>query len=158
MAKAGYSAPTLADVALVGGTPKSVIGVLAPASFGVDLTGFEIGLLGNTSGQVPGRVELCYATFATNPPGTNSTPVTTPQTYGRVITPGFTAAYDWTAGNEPTVLTVLQVWPLATTAGLVIYNFPADKSYDSDVADGFVLRITSPNAVNVRATLHFERC
>jgi hypothetical protein len=101
-------------------------------------------------------VELCYATFATNPPGTNSVTVATPQTYGRVMVAGFTAAYDWSA--EPTVLTVLQVWPLATTAGLVIYDFPEGKTYDSDVADGFVLRITSPNAVNVRATLHFERC
>lgn len=156
MAKTGYSAPSLADVALVGATPKSVVGVLAPASFGVDLTGFEIGLLGNTSGQVPGRIELCYATFASNPPGTNSVTVAPPQTYGRTIAAGFTAAYDWSA--EPTVLTVLQVWPLATTAGLVIYNFPADKGYDSDVSDGFVLRVTSPNAVNVRATLHFERC
>jgi hypothetical protein len=156
MSKTGYSAITAADVALVGATPKSVIGVLAPASFGVDLTGFEIGLLGNTSGQVPGRVELCYATFATNPPGTNSTSVTPLQTYGRVITPGFTAAYDWSA--EPTVLSALQVWPLATTAGLVIYDFPESKSYDSDVSDGFVIRVTSPNAVNVRATLHFERC
>lgn len=156
MSKAGYSAATLADVALAAATPKSVVGVLAPASFGVDLTGFEIGLLGNTSGQVPGRVELCYATFATNPPGTNSITVAPVQTYGRTIVAGFTAAYDWSA--EPTVLTVLQVWPLATTAGLVIYDFPDGKSYDSDVSDGFVLRVTSPNIVNVRATLHFERC
>lgn len=158
MAKAGYSASTLADVALVAATPKSVVGVLAPAQFGVDLTAFEIGLLGNTSGQVPGRVELCYATFATNPPGTQSVSVTPVQTYGRTISPGFTAAYDWNAGNEPTVLTVLQVWPLATTAGLVLYQFPENKSYDSDVSDGFVIRVTSPNNVNVRATLHFERC
>lgn len=156
MSKAGYSASTLADVALVAATPKSVVGVLAPAQFGVDLTAFEIGLLGNTSGQVPGRVELCYCTFATNPPGTNSQSATVQQTYGRVIAPGFTAAYDWSA--EPTALTILQVWPLATTAGVVLYQFQENKSYDSDVSDGFVIRVTSPNIVNVRATLHFERC
>lgn len=153
MAKAGYSAVTQADVALVAGTPKTVLGVLAPATFGTDLTSFEIGLLGNTAGQVPGRVELCYATFATNPPGTNSTSATVQQTYGRVIAAGFTAAYDWSV--EPTVLSVLQVWPLAVTGGLVIYDLPV--SYDSDVADGFVLRVTSPNIVNVRASLHIER-
>jgi hypothetical protein len=156
MAKAGYSAVTQADVALAAATAKSVLGVRAPNSFGVDLTGFEIGLLGNTSGQVPGRVELCYATFATNAPGTNSTAATVQQTYGRIITAGFTAAYDWSA--EPTVLSVLQAWPLATTAGLVIYDFAEGRSYDSDVSQGFVIRVTSPNIVNVRATLHFERC
>lgn len=156
MSKAGYSAVTQADVALVGATPKSVVGVRGTATFGVDLQGFEIGLLGNTSGQVPGRIELCYATFATNPPGTNSNSATVQQTYGRVIAPGFTAAYDWSA--EPTVLSILQTWPLATTAGLVIYDFPQGKTYDSDLSQGFVFRLTSPNAVNVRATLHFERC
>lgn len=156
MARTGYSAVTQADVALAAATPKSVLGVLAPAAFGVDLTKFRIGLLGNTSGQVPARVELCYATFATNSPGTNSNLATVRQVFGRAIVAGFTAAYDWSA--EPTALSVIESWPIPTTGGLVIYDFPEGQTPDTDVDDGFVLRVTCPTIVNVRASLYFGRC
>lgn len=156
MAKAGYSATTQADVALVAGTPKSVIGVSAPATFGIDLTKYRISFLGTTAGAVPGLVELCAATFATNPPGTNSTSATVQQDYGRTITPGFTAAYNWTA--EPTVLTVIDSWDITPTGGLVLYDYPLGTTPDNAVSTGFVIRCTFAAIVNVRGTLHFERC
>jgi hypothetical protein len=156
MSKAGYSATTQADVALAAATAKSVIGVSAPATFGVDLTKFRIGFAGITAGAVPGLVELCAATFATNAPGTASTSATVQQDYGRSITAGFTAAYNWT--TEPTVLTVLDSWVLTPTGGLVIYDYPLGTSPDNAVSTGFVLRCTFAAIVNLRATLHFERC
>lgn len=156
MARAGYTAVTEADVALAAATPKSILGVKSPGQFGVNLTGLHIGFRGTTSGQVPPLVELCYCTFATNAPGTNSITATVKQIYGRVITPGFTAAYDWSA--EPTVITVLENLTLLTTGGLAIYDFVEGREYDTPVNDGFVVRVTSANIVNVRASLHFERC
>ena len=156
MAKAGYSATTQADVALAAATAKSVIGVSAPATFGIDLTKYRIGFTGTTAGAVPGLVELCAATFATNAPGTNSTSATVQQDYGRPITAGFTAAYNWT--TEPTVLTVLESWPVTPTGGLVIYDYPLGTSPDNAVSTGFVIRCTFAAIVNLRATLHFERC
>src|SRR6185436_2243255 len=137
MAKAGYSAVTQADVALAAATAKSVIGVTAPAQFGVDLTKWRIGFAGITAGAVPGLVEICAATFATNPPGTNSTSATVQQDYGRSITAGFTAAYNWT--TEPTVLTVIDEFVLTPTGGVVIYDYPLGTSPDCDVSNGFVL-------------------
>lgn len=156
MAKAGYSATTQADVALAAATAKSVIGVTAPAQFGVDLTKFRIGFTGITAGAVPGLIEVCAATFATNAPGTNSTSATVQQDYGRSITAGFTAAYNWT--TEPTVLTVIDSWPLTPTGGLVLYDYPLGTSPDNAVSAGFVIRCTFAAIVNLRATLHFERC
>ncbi len=156
MSKAGYSATTQADVALAAATAKSVIGVTAPATFGIDLTKFRIGFAGITAGAVPGLIELCAATFATNAPGTNSTSATVQQDYGRAITAGFTAAYNWT--TEPTVLTVIDSWLLTPTGGLVIYDYPLGTSPDNAVSTGFVLRCTFAAIVNLRATLHFERC
>jgi hypothetical protein len=155
MSKAGYSAPSAAAVALAAATAKSVIGVAAPAQFGVDLTKFRVSFDGATSTAVPVSVELCYATFATNGPGTNSTSITPQQVYGRAITAGFTAASNWT--TEPTVLTVVDAWTLPAFNGTAIYDFPFATSPDAAVSQGFVIRCTAAAIVNVRASLWFER-
>lgn len=156
MSKAGYTAPAAAGAALTAATAKSVIGVAAPAQFGVDLTKMRISFDGATSTAVPVRVELCQATFATNGPGTNSTSITPVQVYGRSITAGFTAAANWTA--EPTVLTVIDAWTLAAYGGLVVYDIPFATTPDSAVSTGFVVRCTAPAAVNATGSLWFERC
>ncbi len=156
MAKAGYTTSTEAAVALVAATAKSILGVTGPAQFGVDLKKLRIGFDGVTASAVPVLVELCYATFATNPPGTSSTATTVDQVYGRAITAGFTAAKNWTA--EPTVLTAIDEWTLTPNGGLVIYDFPLGDTPDSAVSQGFVIRCNAPAAVNVRGSLWFERC
>lgn len=155
MAKAGYVAATGTNVSLAATTAKSLIGVAAPSTFGVDLKKFRIGFNGITAGDTPVLVELCYATFATNAPGTNSTSVTVQQCYGRPITAGFTAARNWT--TEPTVLTVLDEWPLTPAGGLVIYDFPLGDTPDSAVSQGFVIRCTAGAAVTARAAIWMER-
>lgn len=151
MAKAGYTATTGADVALTAATAKSVLGVLAPSTFGGDLTYVAVGIDTATSLLI----ELCAATFATNAPGTNSTSVTMQQAYGRSVTVGFTAARTWTA--EPTVLTVLEEWRF-TSGATGIVPLPLGTSYDCAVSTGFVLRFTAVGACNARATMKLERC
>lgn len=158
MAKAGYKASTEGYVALSAAATKTVLGVVAPAQFGVDLKKIRIGFNGTSATAEPVRVELCYATFATNAPGTNSTSVTVTQGYGRSITAGFTAAKNWTA--EPTVLTVLDEWPLTPAGGLVIYDFPLGDTPDSAVSQGFAIRCITVTGVSpsLLASLQFERC
>lgn len=155
MSKTGYSVVSTGAVALAAATAKSVIGIRGNAAFGVDLRRFELGFDGVVASAVPVAVELCYATFATNPPGTNSTSRTPAQVYGRVATHGFTAASNWTV--EPTVLTVLDEFLLTPNGGLIVVEFSPDKSYDSAFSEGFVLRCTAPAIVNLRATLQVER-
>lgn len=156
MAKAGYSAPVGAAVALSAGVAKTVVGVLAPAQFGVDWTKYRIGFDGVTASAVPVLVELCTCTFATNAPGTNSTTITIAQDYGRAVTAGFTAAYNWTA--EPTVVAAFDRFTLTPNGGLVIYDWPLGTSPDNDVSKGFCIRLTAPAAVNMNGCMWFERC
>lgn len=156
MSKAGYSAPSAAVVALSATVAKTVIGVLAPAQFGVDLTKLRLGFDGVTASAVPVQIEICQATFATNPPGTASTTITPVQVYGRAITAGFTAASNWT--TEPTVLVVADAWSLTPNGGTLVYDFPFPGTFDSAVSVGFAIRLTAPAAVNVRPTIFFERC
>jgi hypothetical protein len=156
MAKSGYSAVTGGAVALSAATAKSIIGVKSHANFGLDLKKVRVGFDGTTASATPVLVELCYATFASNSPGTNSTSVTPAQVYGRSIAVGATAAKNWT--TEPTVLTVLEEWLVTPNGGLLIYDLPLGDTPDCAVSEGFVLRCTAPAAVNVRGGLVYERC
>lgn len=153
--KTGYSCTTEGAVALAAATAKSVIGVKGNAAFGVDLLGFKLGFDGVTSSAVPVLIEVCYATFATNSPGTNSTSNTIRTNYGRSVASGVTGAKNWSA--EPTVLTAIEEFLLTPNGGLVLVNLPRDRTPDSAFGEGFVLRCTAPAIVNLRASLDFER-
>jgi hypothetical protein len=103
----GYTVETNGAVFLSASTARSVLGVSASSSSGIDLrklrVGFEAGPF-----NVPALVQLCYATFSANPPGTNSASVGINQVYGRTIAAtGLSAAASWTV--EPQVLTTLDV-------------------------------------------------
>lgn len=155
MAKANYAAPAAAAVALVAATAKTGWGVLAPAQFGVDLQGFSFAFDGVTATAVPVKIELCKATFATNPPGTASTSITVQQESGPVITAGFTSASAWT--TEPTVLTPIWIWQLDPNKGTQVTDRPPDRTWDNVVSQGYALRFTAPAAVNVWPTGFFGR-
>lgn len=154
MAKQGYSAVATAVVASTTAA-KTIIGVKSNAAFGIDLRKIAIGFDGVTAANAPVLVELVYATFATNAPGTNSTSVTPAQTYGRVIASGVTAAVNWTA--EPTVLTVLKQYLLTPNGGLVIEEFAPDHGFDTALGEGLAIRVTAAVTVGVRATMEWER-
>lgn len=156
MGKAGYSAVTGGAVALSAATAKSVLGIKAHANFGLDLKKIRVGFDGVTASAVPVLIELCYSTFGANSPGTNSTSVTPLQVYGRALTVGATAGKTWT--TEPTTLTVLDEWLITPNGGAVLYDWPLGDTPDCALSEGWVLRMTAPAVVNVRAAMWFERC
>lgn len=153
--KVGYTTSTEGAVALAAGVAKTILGVRGNAAFGVDWIGYRVGFDGVTASAVPVLVELCYITFATNPPGTNSTASTIDTIYGRVVASGFTAAKNWAA--EPTVVTAFDEFLLTPNGGLIIKDFPRDRTPDSAFNEGFGIRLTAPAIVNVRGTMLFER-
>lgn len=154
--KAGYMASTEGAVALSAATAKTILGVVAPATFGLDLKKFRVAFDGVTASAVPVLIELCYSTFATNSPGTNSTAITERQVYGRSIAIGAVAAKTWT--TEPTVLTVIEEFLLTPNGGVIFYDYPLGDTPDSAVSEGFAIRCTAPATVNVRATIWWEKC
>lgn len=150
MAKSGYSAATGAAVA-TGTALKTILSVIAPATFGCDLKKVHFGFDGVTASAVPVLVELWRAT--TDGTGTGGA---VNQGYGRAITPGFTTKYNYTA--EPTTLTLIESWLLTPTGGTLMYDWPLGDTPDCDVSNLFALRTTAPATVNMRATMWFERC
>lgn len=160
MAKAGYNITTEGAVACVANTPKTILGWKSNVAFGLDLQGFSLSFDGVDATQVPVLVELLYATFATNAPGTNSTSVTPRQEYGRVLTHGTTAAKTWT--TEPTVLTATHVhFLLDPNKPFTTDDRPLGSTFDTALGEGFALRITVPAGgatVNARSSMWAERC
>jgi hypothetical protein len=157
MAKAGYTCATLAAVALAAATAKTVLCVIAPAQFGIDLKKLKVGFDGVTASAIPVLCELMTSTLATNStPNTNNTTSPPVQVYGRSITAGFTGFYGST--SEPTVLTAFDSFLLTPNGGALFYDIPLGDTPDTAVSNGIVLRCTAPAIVNVRASMWFERC
>lgn len=153
MPKAGYTAKTEGEVALSAATAKTILAVIAPAQFGIDLRSVEIAFDGVTAANEPVLVEIVSSTQAGA--GT-STSATVNQVYGRAITAGFTAARNYTA--EPTVLTAIDEFSLTPNGGLIIRDWPLGEGFDQDVSKALGIRCTAPQTVSVRATMKFERC
>jgi hypothetical protein len=153
-----YAVAAGADVALTAATAKSVLGAKAHANSGLILKMISIAFDQSGSSaptNEPITVELCYATFATQSPGTASTSETPIQWSGRVMTVGFTAASAWT--SEPTALTVLDEFLVHPQSGFKEY-YPLGDEPECTLAEGFVLRVTAPNAVNCRPAMRVSRC
>lgn len=151
MAKAGYTAEVGAPVALVAATAKTVLSVIAPAQFGVDLVKYRIGFDGVTASAIPVVVEV--VSFTTDGTGTSGTIA---QVYGRSITAGFTTKYNYTV--EPTTATLIDRFTITPNGGTLIYDFPLGTSPDTAVSNLIALRCTAPAAVNVNGTMWVERC
>lgn len=134
---------------------KSALGVKAHANSGLQVVGFRIAYDGVTASTAPASAELCYCTWATNSPGTNSTSTTPRQRNGRSLTAGFTSGTLWT--SEPTTVTALQEWYLTPNGGLLIYDFPLGQEPDCALAEGFVIRINTAATVNLRGTISVQR-
>jgi hypothetical protein len=154
VARAVYKAITGADVALAAATAKTVLGWKSGATFALVLTRVGVYFDGATAGNTPVRVEVCYCTFATNAPGTNSTTITPTQAGGRVLAHGTTAARSWSA--EPTVVTVLDELLCHPQMGFAEWTPPGDE-YDCALGEGFALRCTAAQIVNLRASMTAER-
>lgn len=155
MAKQGYSVASTAT-GLATTATQTILGVKSNAAFGIDLRKISVSLNGTTV-VTPVLVELCYVTFATNAPGTNSTSRTPVQTYGRVAASGVTAASAWTA--EPTVVTVLKQYYVAANGGLVIEEWAPDHGFDTALGEGLAIRVTTSAAgtPSITAVMEFER-
>lgn len=158
MAEPRYSVVTPAAVALAAAAAKTVLNLIAPATFGLELIEYSVGFDGVTGAAAPVLVEICQSTQvgAGTPAASPPTPV---QYAGRPIAHGITTGHAYTA--EPTVLTVVDQILVDPYKGLFVFPFPAGDETESDTSGGTIkalcLRCTAPAIVNVRAEMRFRR-
>lgn len=153
-----YGVRVGADVALVADTAKTILAIRAGASFALELLMFSLSLRGvgaSAPTNEPVLIELCTCTFATNStPGTNNTSETPDQIAGRVLAHGMTAFSASTA--EPTVISPIDEFTLHGQQTIKEW-FPLGGEPDCALNEGFLLRVTAPNAVDCRATMRVAR-
>lgn len=149
----GVTAP--ANVSVGAAATVSALSAIAPAQFGLEITGLKIGVVGDSdqAADSPITVEICRSTMASA--GTSTGAADIGQINGLTIAAGFTGFYDYTV--EPTVLTVLDKFTLTPYGGLAIYDVPAGDEYQCGVSQGLILRITAPQAQNVVPSMKVRR-
>jgi hypothetical protein len=158
----GYKAHTEGEFALAAvGTTKSILGVAGNANFGIVLKEIHVDFDGVVSGNNPVKLAIARCTFATNPPGTNSSTLTVKQSYGRHAATGFAAGKSWSV--EPTVIETVaeEEFSLDPNKGVFRYPWPLGDESDSALGEGWVLRalIESGDTVSaaIRAMMRFVR-
>lgn len=152
----GYQVNTNGNVALSAATARTVLGFKSGAQFGLRLRKVRLGFSGVTSTNTPATIQISNATFATNSPGTASTSFTPLQVYGfGIAVSGISGAHSWTV--EPTVLTAVDDFLVPTYSGSSAYDYSVGESPVCAPGEGFVLIATAAQAVNIRATMVFER-
>ncbi len=151
-----WAVTTGGAVALSAATAKTSLGAKAHANSSIYVKKARVSFDGTSATATPVLVELVYATFGANAPGTNSTSVTPVLWSGRSTTVGWTAAKTWT--TEPTTLTVLEEWYLTPAGGLVIYDLPLSDEPDTALGEGLAFRLTAPATVNARLSMLVGRC
>jgi len=150
-----YTLTPAVSAALSAGVARTILGIKSGATFGLVLKEWRVGFDGVTAGATPVLVELLRSTWATNSPGTASSAITPAQVGGRVLAHGITGGRDWT--TEPTVLEQLEAVPFIHPQAGFIVQMPLGDEYDCDLAHGFVIRVTAPQAVNARGFLKWQR-
>ncbi len=153
MASVGYTVNT-GTVALAATVAKTVLNVIAPASFGICVTSFEISFDGVTASAVPVVVELgqCSQGGAGTPAGSPPTPV---QVRGQTVAHGCTIGHNYSA--EPTTIVPAYDWWLDPNKGVLDRLWPLGRELEQGPSKGIVVRCTAPATVNVRASLEWER-
>jgi 2-methylaconitate cis-trans-isomerase PrpF len=153
-----YSVITPAAVALAAATTKTILNLIAPASFGLKLVEYTVSFDGVTGAAAPVLVEVCQSTQAGagTPAASPPTPV---QYMGRTIAHGITVGHAYTA--EPTVLTPIDQQLVDPYKGLFVFPIPEDESFETDTSGGTVksvcIRCNAPAIVNTRVEMRFER-
>jgi hypothetical protein len=153
VASVGYTVNT-GTVALVAATAKTVLNVIAPASFGIVLVGFEVSFDGVTAAAAPVLVEVgqCSQGGAGTPAGSPPTPV---QGRGQTIAHGCTISFNYSA--EPTTIVPSYDWWLDPYKGVFDRMWPLGRELEQTVSKGIVARLTAPAGVNCRVSMEWER-
>jgi hypothetical protein len=138
------------SVVATSSTAKTVVGAQCAAQIPIRVFGYNLGFDGVNSGQGNAICEFCHTTFATNPPGTNSTSVTLANfDDGRPETAQTTGGKNWT--TEPTVITVTETAMIPVYMGSAIVFVPLTTPFVAKGGSGASVRVTQQSGVTGNA-------
>lgn len=149
VARSGTSATNTTAVATVAATAKTIVAVLGSATDSICLKRVRISFASVTATDVPALIEIGIITAL----GT-STAFTPVQTSGHTLASSATAGYNHTV--EPTFQRIFDSTHVPVNNGLIEWWYPLGEEPQCDISQGFALRVTSPQAQSVLASLLYS--
>lgn len=138
-------------IALVANTLTTVLGIKCPANQAVVVDEIDVGLDGTNSANGPAIIDVGQCTYATNPPGTNSSSVTPAASdSGRPETIQSTAGKTWTA--QPTVIVIWKSFLVPCFMGSALVPLPQLKPLICKGGGGVSVAATTPAGVTPNLT------
>lgn len=121
-------------------TQKTLLGVKAGAQFGLTLCGFTFDIDGIVADSDPVELAIQVCTFATNPPGTNSTAITEVVANGPQAATGIDGAYSWASTFEPTAMQGV-IWRARCDSNKLVIDkdFPLLDQPECNLGQGFAV-------------------
>lgn len=153
MASTGYTVNT-GSIAMAAGVAKTLLNVIAPASFGIVMVGFEISFDGVNASALPVLVEVGQSSQGGpgTPAGSPPTPV---QVRGQTIAHGCTIGWNYSA--EPTTIVPVYDWWLDPNKGVFDRLWPLGRELEQGISKGLCVRANAPAIVNARVSVEWER-
>lgn len=148
--RSGAAANTSVAVATVAATAKTIVGVMGTAGTSICLKRVRISFASVTATDVPALVEVGIITAA----GTVGTAFTPVQVTGHTLASACAAGYNHSA--EPTYNRILEATHVPVQQGLFEFWYPLGEEPQCDVSQGFAIRVTSPQAQSVFASLLYS--
>jgi hypothetical protein len=141
-------------VSLTAATAKTILAVTAPSTRRIKLVKFELGFDSVTATDNSVLVEVVRSDGTSAGTSTSRTPVPLDQADPAALSSGHA---NYTAGNEPTVLTVISEMRITPVGGGVIYPFEFLDAIVANASRLLGIRLTAAQGQsNVRGTLTFE--
>lgn len=147
--RSGTSATNSTAVSLSAATVKTVVGVLGTANDTISLKRVRVSFPSVTATDVPALVEVGIITAA----GT-STAFTPVQIVGSTLASSASAGYNHTV--EPTYNRIFESTYVPVNNGVMEWWFPLGEEPQCDPSQGLAMRITSPSATTVYASLIYS--
>lgn len=149
IARSGASATTSVAVATAAATAKTVVAVMGTAGTTIAVKRIRVSFASVTATDVPALVEVGVITALGT--GTSFTPV---QHAGSTMASACSAAYNHTV--EPTYNRITEVTHVPAQQGLYEFWFPLGEELQCDPSQGLAIRVTSPQAQSVFASILYS--
>ena len=147
--RSGTSATNSTAVATVAATAKTVVSVLGAATDTLALKRIRISFASVTATDVPALVEVGITTAAGA--GTAFTPV---QMTGSPLASSAAALYNHS--GEPTYTRILESTHVPVNNGVMEWWYPLGEEPLAAISQGFGIRVTSPQAQSVFASILYS--
>ncbi|WP_422924498.1 hypothetical protein [Singulisphaera sp. PoT] len=141
-------------VAITGGTPQTLLQIVAPANQRLKVIGYEISFDGTNSANTPCAVQIVRQTTAGTATNTAVAPTKINEPGG--VSETLQASSQNTYTVEPTAGDLLESYTVPVFGGLYAYSFPPGQEIMIPGGTRLGFKVSCPQGVNAYLTAKYE--